>query len=216
MIDTELLEKTTGLERLEQYCSFDEESTYVVYAMARFKENEHITGNSTPVFREPVWDELSLNRAYRKMQALAESYTLDSGESGNFRLYVTVNRRDVQRALYMYQKRIAELVYKQSTNHQPSLQKLNNLSSVWKSTLLKNENRADEWLLADVDTTDETEVEHLIDELKDLTTIRGVYPTPNGYHIITKKFEYPLYTALEEREYLDFTSDDLLFIEKMF
>jgi len=200
------------LSYLSDFCTFGENRLYILSAMARPKENENITHNSIPMFREIITSEDNLRRKYARLQTLAEHYTPEEDGSLTFRFYITANARDIQKSFYLYQKDLIEYSHKIATGHDETLNKIKRLDKEWESTLQSQGNKDDNFFIFDIDTEDESIYADTIEALDEETTIETAIETPNGYHIITKPFNYPDFTPLTENDDIEIKTDGLMFL----
>jgi hypothetical protein len=101
-------------------------------------------------------------------------------EEGNWRIYRSVNKRDLKKA--MDQTQIQMIIHPEQTMHK--------VSSIWKSTLMKSECRAEKKFLLDFDSNNAS----LLEEVKCAVIRAGgeileVVKSPNGYGVVTTGFD---------------------------
>jgi hypothetical protein len=200
------------LSFLSEYCSFGPNRTYILSAMARPKENDTITHNSIPMFREIITSEENLRRKYARLQTLAENYTPEEGGELTFRLYITANARDTEKAFYLYQKDLIEYSHKLSTGHEATREKIKRLDKEWESKLQTDGNKDDNYFIIDIDTEDTELLDEMIQSLDSETNIKTAIESPNGFHIITEPFNYPNFDPLTENDEIEIKTDGLMFI----
>jgi hypothetical protein len=202
------------LDFLESFCEFGSNRAYLLCAMARPKENESITSDSQPIFREIVTREEKLRSKYSQVNALANNYIPESGEDLTFRLYISANARDVEKSFFLFQKALVDLQKKISSGHEQSREKIKRLDKEWESTLQGEGNKVDNYFIIDVDadyTQAYTDTMKLLDPV---TEIRTTIKTPNGYHIITEPFNYPAVDGIAEDE-VEVKTDGLMFLTRL-
>lgn len=219
-MDTDIhILKTKGgvVEFLHSYMDFETESDdqMVVYSLvliARQRENPSVTYNSEIVFSEIVTDSDNIERKVEKLWTLGENYHApDHDTNPKFRLYCSVNNRDVQSAVFDFQQEmnhINEEIY--NGNHQ-MLEKNARLDSLWNHTLQKDTSRHSRDFLIDVDETDEDVLSYLVEQFEDVTTVYDIIESPNGYHLITESFGFPQYDFYDEYD-VEVKTDDLVFL----
>lgn len=197
---------------LEDYCEFGINRAYILSVMARPKENNAITYNNIPMFREIITNKSNLKNKYNQLKSMANNYTVQENtmdEDLTFRLYITANARDIDTAFYIYQKELLEMRRHAQNGHDASKEKMKRLDKEWKSILQKDTTKDDSKFIIDIDAKDAFKEVYNI--LEDKTDIIKCISTPNGYHIITEPFEYPKHKSLDE-EYIEVKTDGLLFI----
>jgi len=124
-------------------------------------------------------------------------------EEGNWRLYRSVNKRDLKKA--MDKTQVQMIMNPEQT--------MDRVSSVWKSVLMKSECKAEKKFLLDFDSEDET----LLEEVKAVVVEAGAevleqVKSPNGYGIVTTGFDVRL---LKDEHYnCEVKRDALLFMEQ--
>ncbi|EMA47974.1 hypothetical protein [Halococcus saccharolyticus] len=180
-------------------------------AIARRKENKHLSSSGEIVFREVVKDGRDIRRKYDKLRALARGYRTDSGEGANFRLYVTVNARDMRSGYWNFRERMNGWSRDMVAGDDAVARKLKRVGGHWMSDLQKSENADDPCLfLFDVDDTRRFALNSITSGLTDHTELRRVQETPNGYHLITEPFNHTEFESGIEHE---LKTDGMLFVE---
>lgn len=175
---------------LHDYCEFNERRVYVLLAISRKGENDQITTNREVVFREVIKDAGDIGGKLQRIRAQSETYTPDEGGNLNFRLYLTVNARDVINAYFNYRARMngwAEDLYR---GDDAALPKMKKVDGHWISELQRPENRAEKLFMFDVDDVNAEEAEEFETALRAHTSLCVSQETPNGYHMVTKPFDY--------------------------
>lgn len=157
----------------------------VLLLLPRKKENEKIATESMQhrkCFRK-VWSTPEEREVrIKELDAIAGMYP-----EYKWRIYETVNFRDLRKAYYEFQHRIIDWQRSDKTNEMKWLHYYN---SEWVSNLMRPESRAaDSLFLIDKD------------DKKDLTSFEGIvllnkgveivekYETPNGMHYLVKPFD---------------------------
>lgn len=198
---------------MDDFCEFGSNRTYLLIAMARPKENETITNNNMPIFREIITRSGKIQYKYAQLKALADNYTSMSDSEPTFRLYITANARDTQKAFFQYQKGLIDYQKHISNGHEATLEKIKRLDREWESKLQQDGNKDDNLFIIDIDTKNESTYTSMIDTLSKETTIKTAIETPNGYHIITKPFNYPSCNPIQSNDDIEIKTDGLLFLK---
>lgn len=173
---------------IADYCTFGPDRVYVLMAIARKKDNEHITTNTEIVFREVLKDENDCRRKRARLEAQARDYTADEQDDLTFRLYVSVNARDTISAYYNYKQRMDEWSEKLYYGDDAMLPKLKRVDREWLSELQRPHNSADNYFMFDLDDVPQDDMQNFKDEIP--TDVRVTSETPNGYHIVSGPFNY--------------------------
>lgn len=180
---------------LKDYCNY-ERGPYILVLIARPKENEQLDHNSRILFREIISDSENMRRRLRKFEAIADSYTPQEGGSVNFRLYITVNPRDVMSGFHLFQKEMVDMNGHIISGHKQTKERIKELNREWLSQLQKDTNSAHNMFLFDLDNTSKNRLDELIDNLNNETDIVCSTTTPNGYHVVTYPFNYTEFDML--------------------
>jgi hypothetical protein len=173
------------------------DNPYILSALRRKKENPNL---QELCFRQIVKDmEIDLNILKARI----------SKEQGIWRIYRSVNRRDLNKAFKHFQHKLIDGIDPWG------------LESEWKSSLCQTENKAEKKFLIDIDNNPD---QYEIDSIKNyIVKNKGIIleenRTPNGYHIITIPFDSrDIYGESEHRRLNSFTNleikkDALFFLE---
>lgn len=199
------------LSFLKQYCDFGPNRLYILLAMARPKENKNITHNSIPIFRELITKEEKITEKYNKLKLISENHRED-GEKLTFRYYFSANARDIDKAFYLYQKKLLEMQRDIHNGHTATQHKIKRLDKEWMSMLQKSGNKDDNYFIIDIDKSEKSILNKIYNGIEKETTIKECIQTPNGYHLITDPFN-PNQNILDE-EYIEIKKDDLFFLSK--
>lgn len=106
--------------------------------------------------------------------------------SGYWRIYRTVNRRNVNKAMIEFTKKMVEEIGKPWLGDQP---KTRNVETLWRTILLQPENKAENRWLLDIDGPPETFVS-VRDYLNDnRIEIKDQGNTKSGYFMVTDRFD---------------------------
>lgn len=216
MTNSNLIELDTDediLSFLKEHCSFEDNRVYILMTMARPRENNCITHNNIPIFREIITSQDKIDTKYSKLKSISDNYNpKEDIDSLTFRFYLTVNARDIEKSFYLYQKRLLKYQYNLNNGHEESYDKIKRLDKEWKSTLQQKGNKIDNYFVIDIDDESISKFESISKELEDRTNILKRVTTPNGFHIITDPFDYTDWDMHDEKEYIEVKTDDLIFI----
>ncbi len=175
----------------------EENDNYMLVAMRRKSPNKGENVEYEKVVHRRLVSgkmESDLNKAAKDFAKMFEN------EPGVWRMYRSVNRRDVQKALKALQ---VDLVL----NGEVFAHKVD---SVWKSVLMKPENKAERLFLVDVDTKDLETLEAVKTKLHEAKVLlKEVVETPNGFHLVTTPFNKTMVTQFEN---VEVKTDALLFM----
>lgn len=195
---------------LHDYCSFGDESVYVAMAIARKKDNEQITTNTEPIFREVLKDHEDIDRKLLRLRAQAENYTPVEGGDLTWRVYITANARNVVDAYYHFKELIGKWARDMYYGDDAALNKLKGVDSEWISELQRPHNRDEELFLHDIDDADREAVEEFCREMP--VVAQAIQETPNGYHVVSEPFNY---TEWQHPVPYELKTDGLLHVEEI-
>lgn len=194
---------------LEDYCEFGEDRVYLLMAIARAKENPSITSGSEPVVREVVKHETDIQRKYEKLRAYATQYRSHSGDSLQFRLYITANARNTVKTYFNFRESMNGWTKDRIFGDDAASGKFKRIDSHWKSELHRDGTRDETRFLFDLDDASPDEKSTFIETVAEQTETITCQETPNGYHIITVPFNYNEFET--EIEY-ELKTDGMLFL----
>ncbi len=128
--------------------------------------------------------------------------TLVSRHPGVWRIYKTINSRDVEVARRLL---ITKLVIEPE-------QWSYRVDSLWKTCLLQPVCKAERNFLIDVDDTDQGTIGFVKKSIELETEILYSTPTPNGHHFVTGKFDT---TKFNDLSYVEIKRDGYIFVDKI-
>ncbi len=168
-----MVEKMNDSERIH-----NKDYLHLLIAIRRKKENRDKT-------------EYCIRRVIRdEEQDLKELETIIKGIPGTWRIYHTINMRDVDEAA---RQTISSLILHPENNSR--------IDSIWKTNLMRSVCKAEKKYLIDIDTDRESTYEKtkqlLID--KGVTILKDI-KTPNGWHLVTEHFDTRIVQDLENVE----------------
>lgn len=177
----------------------EQDKVHILMAIRRKKENDGITCKEELCFREVC---------YNETEALAILKARIADKPGVWRIYKTVNRRNVQMAKKLMLKWYIDGLYTKSR-----------WNSVFTKALLQQECRAEKFALVDIDTTDATKIQAvkavIFNKLQETYgcefTLEEV-ATPNGMHIRCKPFDKRI---LAEFDYADVEYDRFIYVDRL-
>jgi len=169
--------------------------THVLVALRRKSVNKNENVNLKKLCHRMVV------RSDETVEEVAENLKKLCWEPGTWRMYRTVNRRDLNKAMVMTQVGMLE--------HPESY--LEKVDGKWKSNLMKEEVKAERKFLLDLDTTDLEKREFIFKYLTDKQVeVFETVETPNGFHFVTEAFDTrDLESSVLE---LEVKRDDLFFL----
>lgn len=204
--------RSDALAFAQEYCDFSDERVYVFELAARRKENEDIDASKLPNFSRVIDTSDELVSVFNEFCALLDAYELQTGEQPQFRMYLTVNARSSQKAFYNLQDDLLRMNERLMNGHNGTQSRIQRLDTVWRSTVHSSEQKIDGRFLFDIDVDTMETAARFRDALAEETTIIEQIETPNGYHIITEKFNYTTFTPLEESDDIELKRDEELYL----
>jgi len=193
---------------LDELWDFDENRCHILMAIARNKENE-TTPSTEPNIRKIIE---TTNEIREKLLQLNHAI---SRFDNTYRLYASVNARNVQKAHRVLQKDMIDWSHEASTTGEAVTQ-MKRVDHEWKSILQKPHSRDETRFLWDIDTTDNDKISQIEEELTEHIIMEN--PTPNGHHIITRPFNYTELSSFDEEHDKFYSADcelkkdDLMFV----
>lgn len=213
-MDTEQLETEDDVASfLEEFCSFTPNRLYMLFAVARPKENS--TLDDTQVIREIVTHEGKLRPKIRQLKALSSVYRATDDGPLTFRLYVTMNARNVIDAFGSFQKTLIDMQHDIAAGDDRTREFAKRLDEEWKTVLHGERSKDDNYFLVDIDSEDDERVEQTVASLRQETQVVTTIETPNGYHVVVEPFEYTKWDGLGWSDESEVNTDDLLFLSML-
>lgn len=209
MIDLNDKSRDEIISFIRDYTEWGSNRAYIITSMARPKENDSLSHNSMPMFREIISDKENIDRKLRDIESKSDGYRSTRDEEITFRLYLSANARDIRKSFFMFQKDLIDMNKQISNGHEETLNKIKRLDSHWKSTIQTEGNKDDSYFIIDIDSNETDLLEEIKSDLKNRTMIREHLKTPNGHHIITDPFNY---TEFERGEDTEIKTDDLFYL----
>lgn len=197
----------TVKHKVAGWCRFQENEAYILMAIARRKFNQGVSNSEEVVHRRVLTCEDDIRDQVDDLLSLIGRHEL------NFRIYLTVNPRDTVSAYHAFLQDLVGWSEKLHTGDNGVTTKMGRISSEWKSTLHKDEHKADSLFQFDVDDVTEEEAWEFHNSLSDETDVVGFVETPNGYHIMAEPFNYTQWDA--PVEYDDLATDGMLHISEI-
>jgi len=166
---------------------------YVLHAIRRTKENTNLTHRTMRIPTHNIERDLPLLRAMIKR------------EEGVWRIYRSVNRRDINKTfLWMQHKMLDDVTNKYYADR---------VDKLWTKGLMQTEHKAERKYLVDIDTDSLFGQTLIIEHLKQKgVAIIQIINTPNGIHMVTYPFDVRF---LEQFDDAEVKKDALLFIERI-
>ncbi len=210
---------STPVGMLKEHCEFiGENDVYVLLAVSRKKDSDHITNSQEIVFREVIKNEKDIERKYLQVKAQCKAYRDSEGKSYPFYLYVSLNARDALKATFGLMAKI-NLWMEETLRGVDRSQFYKKVHGHFYSTLMQKQSRSKntKYSMFDIDTKDEAEIDHIEYELDGITNIKMKVETKNGWHYKVTPFNAEnIRDLLEDVEYNDIIElkrDANLFVE---
>lgn len=191
------------IEKFRDYCEFSENRVYILLAIARSKENEEHGSNTEPAMREVIEDGEDLRLKMEKL----DHATISS--DSDFRLYISANARDSMKAFFRLRSEMDEWLQMCLNGNEGVKKKFSRIDSEFKSILQKNECKDESNFIFDLDEASENEMSELKRDIEEFSEVRMVQETPNGFHIITRPFNY---NKLESSIDYELKKDGMIFV----
>lgn len=192
------------IEKFREYCEFSEDRVYVLLAIARTKENEQHSSNTEPTMREVVDNEQDLVSKMEQLDHAAKR------SDSRFRLYLSANPRDAMKAFFQFRSEMDEWLQMRLNGNEGVKKKFKRIDSEFKSVLQKNECKDETNFIFDLDEVSEQEMNDLKSDLEGFTEIRLVQETPNGFHVVSRPFNY---NELETEVEYELKKDGMIFVK---
>lgn len=191
-----------GLDEIRNYCEFGDERVYLLLAIARTKENAENAGPAPTVVREVVRDAPELERKAADLEHAVGRF------DRRFRLYLSANARDATTAFFELRRDMDDWLEMRLNGNEEIQGKFARIDSEYKSVLQSDRCRDETNFVFDLDRVSEPAAVEFERELERLTTVLLTRETPNGYHVVTAKFDY---REIETDTAYELKTDGLIF-----
>jgi hypothetical protein len=172
-----------NIEEIRDILSFGDNEVHVLLAITRNKENENVTANSRSIHRNIVREEDELEDGIEHLQKICQN------EEEDFRIYISVNSRDVTKAAYLLRSKINDVSIQHTNGNDSAVRYFKKLDSEFRSILQLEECRSTRKFLFDLDSTSKSDVEEFIDQIE-VVDPELTIDTPNGHHVVTEPFHF--------------------------
>lgn len=198
---------------LNSVCRFEKpEDTYVLFAVARRKNNEFLTNSQEVVLRQIVKQSSDIEKKWKKLVEEAKDYEYN-GIKLNFYYYVSANARDAHKAWFVFQTKMNNYVEQLHTsNDKPSiLKQLKRVDKHYLTCLMKPVCKNSKRFLLDVDTKDEEQLAVISKTLwENNITLLTANETKNGHHLLVRPFDRRIFKDIKD---VEVKPDGLMFID---
>lgn len=197
-------------ESFESIMDFTNNNIYMIFAIARSKNNNGITSKQQVVIREPVRSLESFPYKVAKLKSAARLRDL------NFYIYVSVNARSTLKGYINFKNKLNEYASQAMFGKDDYKYQLSRLNNVWYSSLMQPNARATKYFLIDVDTKEMSTVAEVIGKVEQYKTnnynveVKHVTPSRNGFHIVTDAFDPRILEGIPD---VSIQKDGLLYLD---
>ena len=206
------MNKTKITNMISEYCTFEKGLVYTLILLPRKKEN------SQQVEREKLQKRVrflvanmdDVNSALDEYDRYAKLYP-----EIVFRIYISVNRRSLLKAMREFQRRLMDIQYDLLNGNEQAWTSVERLGSEWKSTLAKKPCREDRFFHYDIDlsNSDPKEVaivKNFVHDIKEFTEVKYFGESKNGFALVVFPFNPNL---IKLPEGIEMTDDGYLYVD---
>ena len=140
-------------------------------------------------------------------KTIEELKEIKDNDDRNLRIYATINSRDIKKGIREFKQKILDNDYQCDKS---MFDFYFDIKNRFIGSIMKPKCNIENNFLFDLDDCDHRSYIQMIEILKKNTDVLLTYETKNGYHIITKPFNY---TKLDERFISNINKDALLLID---
>jgi hypothetical protein len=177
-------------EKILSYCKFKDDECYILLMISRKKENGEQSEASKlkNTKRYCVTTEEEVESAISEMESHSRVFN-----DTVFRVYISVNRRSVIKAMRAFQNKLTDLQYGLINGNRECLKTVHRLGAEWKSVLANKECRSEKKFLFDIDfrndiIEDIQKANDFVDQIRNVATIIYFDKTKNGFALVTEPF----------------------------
>ena len=178
---------------IEDYCKF-ENGIHIIMGINRNKENDKTSPDHHSFMRR-----FTISGKEDIVARVDDIFAMGNKKNNTYRIYVSVNERDMTKALFNFQKRLLDLSLDFARGLNDAKQMVKRIDSLWKTELMQRSNRATKRFLLDIDEEDQVFAEGVASFIHDISTVRAFRPTVSGYAIV--------FDACDTRELMERVKD---------
>lgn len=199
------------IKTVEDLFDFQLNRVYMVFAIARSKNNAGLTAKHQIVFREPVNSLEKFRKAVDRLRAITQ---IDP--ENRYYIYVSVNSRNTVKGYALLKKLMADYDSSAMFGKTDHLPKLDRIHKEWYSALMKPSSKGSRYFLVDIDTEDPATldtVRQIVNSFayKDYKAeVLLEQKTRNGWHFVCTPFNTKLLVGISN---VDVKDDGLLYLE---
>ncbi len=197
-------------ESFESMMDFSNNNLYMLFAIARSKNNEGITSKQQVVIREQVRSLEAFPYKVAKIKSAARLRDL------KFYIYVSVNARSTLKGYMNFKNKLNEYESQAMFGKDDYKYQLSRLHKVWYSSLMQPNARATKYFLIDIDTKEMSTVAEVIGKIEKYRVnnyeivVRHVAPSRNGFHLISDAFDPRILEGIPD---VSVQKDGLLYLD---
>lgn len=171
-----------------------EEGVRVIQLVVRNKDQSEDVDSKNGLVRAYIVQNEDLEEKYMKL--IDEGNRLFSEKGIKGRIYISTNRRNMQKSIRAFKHKVIEADYHNTKAYYKDVFHFYmNLNSSFISSLSKNSNKDESYFLIDIDVKDK----EIVQDVENFCEARAIriflkLPTPNGFHYITSPFNPALMT----------------------
>lgn len=196
---------------LNEYCDFsDPHWVWILTGISRSKDNANADYHDY-LQRLVLTKPEDVLECYKRIRQ--EAFHANT----TYRMYVSLNARDAVKTVFSFQHKLLEIGCGLSKGQDDALQLAKKISSLWKSELAQNPNRATKRILLDIDTQDPVKITQVASYLETHgAVIRAKRRTPNGLHVVIDACDTRDFMAYVKEQNIpaDLQRDSLVFVER--
>jgi len=184
----------TSIEFMESYCDFsDPKWVWIMTGISRNKDNDD--SGVRFIRRLIVAKPSEIAECYNEIKLLANN------KNTTYRIYISLNARDVVKTSFEFQKTMIDIGYGLARGLEDHISMSKKIGSIWKTELAQIQNRGTKRVLLDIDGANSIQYSQLLAYImecyvmesetlpKAKTKIYAHRSTPNGYHIVLDAFD---------------------------
>jgi hypothetical protein len=203
-----------NIQLLHNYCQFEQGWVWIMTGLSRNKDNPNPTHDF--LRRLVIAKPEEIEPCYQELQ------TLGNRKGTTYRIYISLNARDANKAFFNFQQKLLEINLGLYRGLQDAQHLVTKVGSLWKTELAQTHNRATKYFLLDVDEDANGEVATRIvsfindPDRKMKTKIVAIRKTVSGSHIVIEACDTrELMNWCELNEFkVDVQKDSMLFVEQ--
>jgi len=206
-----------SIDFIREYCDFSNpDEVWMLKGVSRHKDNPvgNPYGDMHKFMRRLVMASPDdIEQCYKDIRSMGNQV------GTSYRMYVSLNSRNVIKGLFQFQTKLLEISYGVAKGLEDFKKQTTKLASIWKTELEQKACRGTKRVLLDVDNGDKLFLDKVITKLYEMNAkIYTIRPTVSGYAVVIEACDmrpfYDVFGSEKNNDFINLQRDSMVFVEK--